>query len=91
MSISLIGNKESLPPRMSCHFDFVPVAVHSGRCYVATTWDTLVVGEERKRAAHSEACRTSGVTFIPLVVESLGNWSEETVDTVDGIGYLLGQ
>ena len=37
------------------------------------------MGEERKRAAHSEACHTAGVTFIPMVVESPGGWAEEAV------------
>ena len=32
----------------------------------------LSVGKERKMVAHAEACRAVGVTFIPLVVESLG-------------------
>lgn len=27
--------------------------------------------------AHSEACLAMGVTFIPLVMESLYGWSEE--------------
>ena len=51
----------------------------------------LAVGEERKRASHAEACRSVGVSFIPLVVESLGGWSEEAVDTISSIGRLLGQ
>ena len=51
----------------------------------------LAVGEERKRASHSEACHSVGVSFIPLVVESLGGWSEEAADTISSIGRLLGQ
>ena len=51
----------------------------------------LAVGEERKRASHAEACRSVGVNFIPLVVESLGGWSEEAADTISSIGRLLGQ
>ena len=51
----------------------------------------LAVGEERKRASHAEACRSVGVSFIPLVVESLGGWSEEAVDTISSIGRLLGK
>ena len=37
-----------------------------------TQGHALSVGEERKRAAHSEACHAVGVTFIPMVMESLG-------------------
>ena len=37
-----------------------------------TQGHALSVGEERKRAAHSEACHAVGVTFIPMVVETLG-------------------
>ena len=50
----------------------------------------LLVGEERKLAAHAEACRSAGVTFIPLVVESLGGWSDEA-STIAAIGRLMGQ
>ena len=32
-----------------------------------------------------------GVSFIPLVVESLGGWSDEAADTIASIGRLLGQ
>ena len=32
-----------------------------------------------------------GVEFIPLVVESLGGWSEEAVHNICRIGRLLGQ
>ena len=31
--------------------------------------------------AHAGACRADGVTFIPLVVESLGGWSDEAIQT----------
>ena len=50
----------------------------------------LSVGEERKRAAHSEACHAVGVTFIPMVVETLGGWGEEAALTVKIIGRLQG-
>ena len=50
----------------------------------------LSVGEERKRAAHSEACHAVGVTFIPMVVETLGGWVEEAALTVKIIGRLQG-
>ena len=36
----------------------------------------LSVGEERKMVAHVASCRAVGISFIPLVVESLGGWSE---------------
>ena len=45
----------------------------------------LQVGEERKMAAHA------GVSFIPLVVESLGGWSYEAIQTIKSIGRLQGQ
>ena len=52
-----------------------------------TQGHALQVGEQRKMAAHSEACRAVGVSFIPLVAETLGGWSEEAAR----IGRLLGQ
>ena len=32
----------------------------------------LQVGEQRKMAAHNEACQAEGVSFIPPVAENLG-------------------
>ena len=55
-----------------------------------TQGHALSVGEERKRAAHSEACHAVGVTFIPMVVETLGGWGEEAALTVKIIGQLQG-
>ena len=51
----------------------------------------LTVGEERKMAAHAAPCQAVGVSFIPLVVETLGGWSERAADTLLSIGRLLGQ
>ena len=56
-----------------------------------TPGHALRVGEERKMAAHAGPCRAAGVTFIPLVVESLGGWSEEAIYTIKSIGRLQGQ
>ncbi len=57
----------------------------------ATKGHALVVGEERKMKAHAEACRSVGVSFIPLVVESIGGWSERAADTIKSFGRLMGQ
>ena len=51
----------------------------------------LSVGEERKMVAHAASCRAVGISFIPLVVESLGGWSELAAETLRNIGCLLGQ
>ena len=51
----------------------------------------LHVGEERKMAAHAEACRSVGVLFVPIVAETLGGWSEVAIDTIKSIGRLQGQ
>ena len=55
-----------------------------------TQGHVLSVGKERKMAAHFEACRSVGVVFIPLVVESLGCWDGEAADTIRAIGRLQG-
>ena len=57
----------------------------------STQGHALTVGEERKMTAHAEACRSVGVTFIPLVAESIGGWSDGSVATIKSIGRLLGQ
>ena len=51
----------------------------------------LHVGEERKMAAHAEACRSVGVLFVPIVAETLGGLSEVAIDTIRSIGRLQGQ
>ena len=56
-----------------------------------TQGHALTVGRERKLAAHSTDCRSVGVDFIPLVVESLGGWDDEAIATIGLIGRLLGQ
>ena len=56
-----------------------------------TQGHALLVGEDRKMAAHAEACHAVGVAFIPLVVESIGGWSSRAVDTIRSFGRLLGQ
>ena len=51
----------------------------------------LRMGEERKMIAHAGVCRAADLTFIPLVVESLGGWTEEVIQTIKSIGRLQGQ
>ena len=51
----------------------------------------LSVAKERKVAAHSEACQSAGVSFVPMVVETLGGWDEEAVRTITAIGRSQGQ
>ena len=50
----------------------------------------LSVAAERKRAAHASACHSVGVSFTPLVVESLGGWDSEAISTFKAIGRLQG-
>ena len=38
-----------------------------------------------------DACHSVGISFIPLVVESLGGWNCEAMETVKAIGCLQGQ
>ena len=51
----------------------------------------LHIAEERKLAAHAEECRSAGVNFIPLVLESLGGWGQDLTDVVKAIGRLQAQ
>ena len=57
----------------------------------STQGHALSVGKERKMTAHSEACRSVGVIFLPLVMESLGGWDGEAADIIRAIGRLQGQ
>ena len=49
------------------------------------------IGEERKMATRIADCQVTGVNFEPMVVETLGGWSEEAVHTIKRIGRLLGK
>ena len=51
----------------------------------------LMVGEERKLMAHEEACSSVVVSFIPVVADILGGWSERAVCTIKSLGHLVGQ
>ena len=48
----------------------------------------LGVAEERKMAAHAKDCRAVGVEFIPLVLESIGGWGQDLVETIKSLGRL---
>ena len=56
-----------------------------------TQGHALVIGEERKLALHSSACHSAGISFFPLVAESLGGWSREAVEMIKSIGCRQGQ
>ena len=51
----------------------------------------LQVSEDRKMAAHADACRAVGVVFVPLVMEILGGWCDEAIRTIRHIGRQQGQ
>ena len=57
----------------------------------STQGHALSVGEDRKMAVHAASCWSVGVTFIPLIAESLGGWSSRAVEVIEGIGRLQGQ
>ena len=57
----------------------------------ATQGHALSVADERKRAAHQNACQTVGITFVPLAVETFGGWSQEAAETIKLIGHSQGQ
>ncbi len=48
----------------------------------------LQVGEKRKMAAHQDECTVAGVAFIPLIVESLGGWSQKGLEVITKLGRL---
>ena len=48
----------------------------------------LKIGEQRKWSAYNSMCRSVGVTFCPLLVETLGGWAQEAMSTLVSIGSL---
>ena len=51
----------------------------------------IQVGVRRKVAFNLSDCWASGLDFIPLIVETLGGWSEEAISTIRSIGRFQGQ
>ena len=39
----------------------------------------LRLGEERKMRVHVKLCHNKGILFVPLIVETIGGWSDEAV------------
>ena len=56
-----------------------------------TPGHALMVGEERKLAAHAKACSSVGVSFLLVAAETLGGWSERAVHKLRSLGHLVGQ
>ena len=47
------------------------------------------MGEDRKLATHLSDCTAVGVSFSPLVVETLGGWNQLDIEVISRIGQLL--
>ena len=47
-----------------------------------TQGHALQVAEARKIATHDQNCRSEGIVFVPLAVETLGGWSSLAIDTI---------
>ena len=56
-----------------------------------TQGHTLLFGEARKTSADEALCAATRVTFVPIVMETLGGMSALTVDTLASLGCLLEQ
>ena len=53
-----------------------------------TQGHALQVAEARKIATHDQNCRSEGIVFVPLAVETLGGWSSLAVDTIKAFSRL---
>ncbi len=57
----------------------------------STPGHALQVGIQRKLTAHLQPCRSVGITFTPIVAETLGGLCEDTINTVRAIGEAIDQ
>ena len=57
----------------------------------STPGHALEVGTRRKLASHLSACRSVGMEFIPLVTETLGGLSGDTINTIRSLGLAIEQ
>ena len=51
----------------------------------------LRVCVRRKMSSNLPACRSAGVDFLPIVVETLGWWCPDAITAIRSIGEALGQ
>ena len=42
-------------------------------------------------AVHAEDCQAAGVHFIPLVLQSVGGWCQDLIETFKSLGRLQAQ
>ena len=50
-----------------------------------------VLGRKERESHISALATLQGISFVPLVVETLGGWSHGAVETVEAIGLLKSQ
>jgi len=55
----------------------------------ATPGHSLTTAYNRKMDQSGDACRKEGMVFIPLPMETLGGWHEQTVLQVKKLAYAL--
>ena len=48
----------------------------------------MTVRERQKRRIHKEGCRSAGIDFVPIAVETLGGLSSISSHTVSELGKL---
>ena len=51
-----------------------------------TLGHALAVEENRKMTMHASQCQSVGVSFVPIVIESLGGWSDLAEKALSSIG-----
>ena len=68
-----------------------PLQQQTLREAASTLGHALQVGTRRKLTSHLSACRSVGVEFIPLVIETLGGSTEDTISTIHTLGQAIGQ
>ena len=54
-----------------------------------TPGHALSTRHREKMSKHGEACRSAGMEFIPMAVETMGGWHEQTVGQVKKLGSAL--
>ena len=57
----------------------------------STPGHALQVGVQRKLISHLSACRSAGVDFIPIVMETLGGLAEDSIATLRSLGKAIAQ
>ena len=90
-SLSRPADVFTRPSRLGCNRHFRPCNRPPSKVRPSPKVMLFWLGKRGNWLSHADACQAVGVSFIPVVLETLGGMSASAVSTVSCLGRLLGQ